>query len=89
MSVSIRLPSKGESLEVGTPIALFQTKRAWAVNVQRQQYVLSPDDQRFLMNTVLGENRHSTRYRHLEFEIQILNAIPAGDACLDKFKSVL
>jgi serine/threonine protein kinase/Tol biopolymer transport system component len=55
MSVSIHLPSKGESLEVGKPIALFKANVGGAVNVQRQQYVVSPDGQRFLINTVLEE----------------------------------
>jgi len=56
MAVPIKLPSAGQAIEVGTPVALFPTRVAGgAVNVQRQQYVVSPDGQRFLINTVREE----------------------------------
>jgi len=56
MAVQIKLPSAGQAIEVGAPVPLFPTRVAGgAVNVQRQQYVVSPDGQRFLINTVLEE----------------------------------
>jgi hypothetical protein len=57
MAVPIRLPSNGQAIEVGAPVPLFPTRVVGgAVNVQRQQYVVSPDGQRFLINTVLEES---------------------------------
>jgi len=43
-------------LETGIPVALFLTHIGGAVaGPQKQQYVVSPDGQRFLMNTVVED----------------------------------
>jgi hypothetical protein len=39
-------------LAAEAPIPLFMTHVGAAANVLRQQYVVSPDGQRFLMNTI-------------------------------------
>jgi serine/threonine protein kinase len=55
MAVPIRL-TKGDALEVGTPRALFSTHIGGAVqSVNLQQYIVSSDGERFLMNTILEE----------------------------------
>jgi Tol biopolymer transport system component len=54
MAVPIALPSNGGSPEAGAPVPLFATRVGGAVqSFSRQQYVVSPDGQRFLMNTIL------------------------------------
>jgi dipeptidyl aminopeptidase/acylaminoacyl peptidase len=53
MAVPIRVPSNGQAMEIGAPVPLFPTRViGGAVNVLRQQYVVSPDGQKFLINTV-------------------------------------
>jgi len=53
MAVPIRL---GQSVEAGEPVALFDTHVGGAVQANlRQQYMVSPDGQRFLMNTFPDE----------------------------------
>ena len=53
MVVPIRL---GESVEAGEPVPLFDTHVGGAVQANlRQQYMVSPDGQRFLMNTFPDE----------------------------------
>jgi len=45
-------------VEAGTPLALFEPHVGGAVNTivfNRQQYMVMPDGQRFLMNTVVDE----------------------------------
>ena len=57
MAVPIRASSDGQSVDAGTPVVLFPATRlgAPAQSVQMQQYVVSPDGQRFLLNTVLDD----------------------------------
>jgi Tol biopolymer transport system component len=59
MAVPIRLPSNGQAVEVGAPVPLFPIRVGGAVSVYRQQYMVSPDGQRFLINTVLEESSAS------------------------------
>jgi Tol biopolymer transport system component len=54
MATPIMLPSNGGSPEVGVPVPLFATRVGGAVqSFSRQQYFVSPDGRRFLMNTIL------------------------------------
>jgi serine/threonine protein kinase/Tol biopolymer transport system component len=54
MAVRIALPSNGGSAEAGAPVPLFATRVGGALqSFSRQQYFVSPDGQRFLMNTIL------------------------------------
>jgi eukaryotic-like serine/threonine-protein kinase len=54
MAVPITLPSNSGSAEAGVPVPLFTTRVGGAVqSFSRQQYFVSPDGQRFLMNTIL------------------------------------
>jgi dipeptidyl aminopeptidase/acylaminoacyl peptidase len=55
MAVPIRLPSNDQDVEIGAAVALFSSHVGGAVTVRRQQYTVSPDGQRFLMNTVSDE----------------------------------
>ncbi len=59
MAAQIR--SVGQRLEAGAPVSLFQTRivggGTWAR--QRQQYVASPDGQRFLINCIEDESTAS------------------------------
>src|SRR5262245_52333785 len=54
MAVPIALPATAGSAEPGAPTPLFGTSVGGAVqSFSRQQYFVSPDGQRFLMNTIL------------------------------------
>ena len=54
MAVPITWPPGGGSPEPGTPVPLFATHVGGAAQASsRQQYFVSPDGQRFLMNTIL------------------------------------
>ena len=56
MAVPIRFSSDGKAVEPGTPLGLFATNvGSTAVLTYRQQYVVSPDGQSFVMNSVVGE----------------------------------
>jgi Tol biopolymer transport system component len=56
MAVPIQLPSNSSPLEIGTPVPLFATHIGGAVQgANRQQYMVSPDGKRFLMNTIVEE----------------------------------
>ena len=56
MAVPIRIASNGQTVEAGAPIPLFTTRVGGAVQgTNRQQYMVSPDGQRFLMNTIAEE----------------------------------
>jgi len=56
MAVTIRLPSGASRPEIGTPVALFKTNvGSTAINQNRQQYMVSPNGQSFVMNSVLEE----------------------------------
>ncbi len=49
--------SSGQTFEAGAPVPLFATRIGGAVQgTARQQYVVSPNGQRFLMNTVTDED---------------------------------
>jgi serine/threonine protein kinase len=53
MAAPIRFTSDGQSIEPSSPTPLFATHIGGAVQgTNRQQYVVSPDGQRFLMNTI-------------------------------------
>jgi Tol biopolymer transport system component len=58
IAVPIRSPSNGQAaLDAGAPIPLFTTRIGGPVQANsRQQYMVSADGQRFLMNTVAEEN---------------------------------
>jgi Tol biopolymer transport system component len=57
MSVAITLPKGQGRLEAGRPARLFQARIGAPVQANsRQQYMVSPDGQRFLMNTLAEEN---------------------------------
>jgi Tol biopolymer transport system component len=56
MAVKTEFSADGSSIEVGAPVPLFATRIGGAVRgVDRQQYMVSADGQRFLMNTVIEE----------------------------------
>ena len=55
MAVPIRVASGGQAVEGGTPVPLFPTHIGGTTPLSRQQYVVSPDGQRFLMNAVVKE----------------------------------
>jgi hypothetical protein len=56
MAVPIQAASDGQEVEVGAPVPLFATRIGGAVQAQNgQQYMVDPDGQRFLMNTVTEE----------------------------------
>ena len=53
MTVSIRTTRTDSPVELGTPQALFPTNvGTTAPNTNRQQYVVSPDGESFVMNSV-------------------------------------
>jgi Tol biopolymer transport system component len=53
MAVPIRFAADGQAVDAGTPAPLFATQVGGAVSgTERQQYVVSPDGQRFLMSVV-------------------------------------
>ena len=56
MAVSVRLDSNNHTAQFGDAAPLFRTRVGGAVqDIQRQQYVVSPDGQQFLMNTIIEE----------------------------------
>jgi Tol biopolymer transport system component len=55
-AVPIRFVSNGKTVELGTPLGLFTTNvGSGAMNTNRQQYMVAPDGQSFVMNSVVGE----------------------------------
>ena len=57
MSVATTLPKGQGRLEAGTPVRLFHARIGGPVQANsRQQYMVSPDGQRFLLNTLAEEN---------------------------------
>ncbi|MDO8679499.1 MAG: hypothetical protein Q7R30_13165 [Acidobacteriota bacterium] len=58
MAVGIKLDPQGRGLEVGTPVALFQTQLAYGTNVgmPMPNYAVAADGQRFLMNVIERES---------------------------------
>jgi len=60
MSVPIQFTSNGTIVEAGSPVPLFMTRIPHPVqNIAKQQYAVSPDGQRFLMNTIEEETAAS------------------------------
>ena len=56
MAVPMRVASNGKAVEPGAPVGLFATNvGSGAQNTNRQQYMVAPDGQSFVMNSVLGE----------------------------------
>jgi Tol biopolymer transport system component len=56
MGVPIRLASNSQTIDAGAPVPLFTTHIGGAISVpNKQQYDVSPDGQRFLMNTIIEE----------------------------------
>jgi Tol biopolymer transport system component len=55
MAVPIKFTAGGKTFEAGVPAALFSTPIGGAGQQNRQQYIVSGDGQRFLMNTVTNE----------------------------------
>ena len=58
MSVSVSFGARGQNLDFGTPTPLFRAplpNQAAPVGITRQQYSVSPDGQRFLINKVVEE----------------------------------
>jgi eukaryotic-like serine/threonine-protein kinase len=57
MAVPIQLASDGQAVEVGAPAPLFTTHVGGALqSISMHHYMVSPDGQRFLMNTMTGES---------------------------------
>jgi serine/threonine protein kinase len=57
MSVPIRIAPDGQSIDPGAPTPLFSTRVGGASQgASRQQYMISPDGQRFLMNTLVQDS---------------------------------
>ncbi len=56
MAVPIRIASNSQTIEAGSPVPLFATHVGPALSYPfNQQYDVSPDGQRFLMNTIIDE----------------------------------
>ena len=57
MVVPLQFASNGQTVDPGAPVPLFTTHIGGAVPdvYNRPQYMVSPDGQRFLMNTIIGE----------------------------------
>lgn len=56
MAVPIQIAPNSKVVEAGVPQPLFTTRVGGALQSNyRQQYMVSPDGQRFLMNTVVEE----------------------------------
>jgi Tol biopolymer transport system component len=54
MVVPVEIAAKSQHINVGTPIPLFRTESTGAVqSANRQQYMVTADGQRFLINTVV------------------------------------
>jgi serine/threonine protein kinase/Tol biopolymer transport system component len=57
MAVSTRTAAHSETFDAGAPVPLFRTRLGGAVQaINRQQYIVSADGQRFLMNTLTEES---------------------------------
>ena len=55
-AVPIRFSTDGQSVEPGRPLPLFATNvGSTAPNTNRQQYVVSPDGQSFVLNSALDD----------------------------------
>jgi hypothetical protein len=58
MTVPIRFSSDGKTVQAGAPLPLFVTT-VGATNGPRQQYMVAPDGQSFVMNSVPNEGTAS------------------------------
>ena len=68
MAVPLRFPPGGQTVEPGTPVPLFVTRVASTLSGgSGEEYVVSPDGQRFLMNA-LSSNARSCRSRSSSIE---------------------
>ena len=58
MATPVKLSPDGQSMETGTPAALFPVRIAGGPvsGVNKQQYAVSSDGQRFLVNLAAGED---------------------------------
>ena len=61
MAAPVKLSPDGQSLETGTPVALFPVRIAGGPlpSVNKQQYAVSSDGQRFLVNLAADESTTS------------------------------
>ena len=61
MAAPVKLSPDGKSLETGTPAALFPVRIAGGPlpGINKQQYAVSSDGQRFLVNLAVGEGTAS------------------------------
>lgn len=56
MAVPIRLPVDGQTVDAGVPVPLFLAHPRRAIeHIDGPQYVVSPDGQRFLVNTIVEQ----------------------------------
>ena len=55
MAVTIRLGSDGRTIKTEKPVRLFTASVGGAVQFNRQEYVVSSNGQRFLLNTAPEE----------------------------------
>ena len=56
MAVPVRLDSNRHAAELGQAMPLFRARVGGAVqDIQRQQYVVSSDGQRFMINSIVEE----------------------------------
>jgi len=58
MSVAVSFDVRGQNVDLGTPVPLFLAplpNQAAPIGITRQQYAVSPDGQRFLINKVVEE----------------------------------
>ena len=61
MAVPIRVVSGAQAIEAGAPPAMFPTRLGRGVQTSnRQQYMVSPDGQRFLMNVIAESDTQSS-----------------------------
>jgi hypothetical protein len=69
MAVAIRFVSQGQAIEVGAPTATFSAPLGRGVQTSnRQQYMVSPDGQRFLMNVIADGDEPSSMRVVLNFK---------------------
>jgi Tol biopolymer transport system component len=53
--MAVPIQSAGQTMEAGTPLALFQTRIVRRPVPQKSQYAVRPDGQRFLINMIVEE----------------------------------
>ena len=57
MAVKVRLDADRQTVDAAAPVALFSGHVGNPVSVFRQQYVVSPDARRFLISTIVEDDR--------------------------------